>query len=246
MKITIFSTKTKHHTYFINKLLNQFEIAAIVYENRRLLKDYPTGPFFNDEQDHFEERFFCPSYDGTPRELSPYITKRTIEVHSVNQCGMSGFLNEIAPDICVSFGVGIIKPHIFNIPRWGTINVHRGIIQKYRGLDSDLWAIYNKEFDKIGVTIHCVAEELDAGDILAQEYLQIELKDEIFHLRYKTTIIATRLVISVLSNYESNGGKVIRIPQFPGTYYSLMPIEKKVTALRNFRDYTNSLLNAKP
>ena len=52
------------------------------------------------------------------------------------------------PDLIITFGTGIVKPYIFNASKWGTINIHRGQIDKYRGLDSDLWAIKNKDFDK--------------------------------------------------------------------------------------------------
>ena len=52
---------------------------------------------------------------------------------------------------------------LFQFFKFGLINVHRGIINKYRGLDSDLWAIYHKDLDNIGVTIHKVDENLDTG-----------------------------------------------------------------------------------
>ena len=41
--------------------------------------------------------------------------------------------------------------------------------QYYRGLDSDLWAIYHRDYKNIGVTIHMVDSELDTGEILYQE-----------------------------------------------------------------------------
>ena len=66
---------------------------------------------------------------------------------------------------------GIIIP--VNIPKIGTINIHRGYAQSYRGLDSDLWAIYNEEFDKIGVTLHYVDEKLDNGRIILKKRVEI-------------------------------------------------------------------------
>ena len=82
---------------------------------------------------------------------------------------MVEYIKYLKPDLAIAFGVGLIKPYIFDIPKWGTINIHRGHIDSYRGLDSDLWALYNKEFNKIDVTIHYIDEHLDTGDIL--EYL---------------------------------------------------------------------------
>ena len=84
---------------------------------------------------------------------------------------MVEYIKYLKPDLAIAFGVGLIKPYIFDIPKWGTINIHRGHIDSYRGLDSDLWALYNKEFNKIDVTIHYIDEHLDTGDILLKNNL---------------------------------------------------------------------------
>jgi methionyl-tRNA formyltransferase len=247
LKVLILSTATKHHTYFIQKIYEQFEIVGLVYERRRLVKDYQTGPFYEEEASAFEERFFNSSFKGVPRELPEPLMKRMVEVYSVNQAGMSDYLRALEPDIAVTFGVGYVKSAIFSIPRWGTINVHRGISQYYRGLDSDLWAIYHGRFDQIGVTIHYVDERLDTGNILAQERVTIEPQDEIFHLRYKTTLTATKLVIGVLAWIEKLKGKIHSTPQLEeGPYYSAMPLQLKEEALRNFIEYKASLVHASP
>ena len=51
MKVLILSTNTKHHTYFINKIAQHYDICGIVYERKVLKKDYPTGPFFDNLED---------------------------------------------------------------------------------------------------------------------------------------------------------------------------------------------------
>lgn len=242
MRVVVLSTETRHHTYFLNKLYPRFNIAAVVYERRRLKKDYPTGPFFADEEDAFEERFFDPALGGVAPTLPEELQKRVVQVHSVNQTGMAAYLAVLAPDIGITFGVGRVKPDVFAVPRWGTINVHRGIPQDYRGLDSDLWAIYEGRFDKIGVTVHYVDADLDTGPVLLQERVPILAEDEIFHLRYKTSVVATRMVMAVLERMEALGGPVRGVPQSAaGPYYTAMPLEKKVEALRRFEDYKRSL-----
>ena len=54
MKLVIFSTDTKHHRYFINKVADNFDICSVVYERKKLMKDYVTGPFFEEEEKKFE------------------------------------------------------------------------------------------------------------------------------------------------------------------------------------------------
>ena len=112
MKLIIFSTDTKHHRYFINKLNLKFDICSIIYERKKLSKDYVTGPFFEFEEDRFEDSFF--------NEVSYEIDdKKMIEVHTVNQKSLSKYIENLKPDLGITFGTGLVKPFIFNIPKMG-------------------------------------------------------------------------------------------------------------------------------
>ena len=245
MRVLILSTDTKHHTYFINKLFEQFDIAGIVYERRRLTKDYLTGPFFTQEEAQYEENFFDASKDGVSHKLPDTLMQRMIEVHSVNQEGVADYIRALEPDVAITYGVGLVKPHIFSVPRWGTINVHHGSIEEYRGLDSHLWAIYHQRFDRLGVTIHYVDEGLDTGNVLDQEQINISPNDEIYHLRYKAALKATQMVSSILTAFAQSDVKPPGKPQQKrGLYYSTMPLEQKHQALEHFQKYKEELFNA--
>lgn len=241
MRIVILSTETKHHTYFINKLARLFEIAGIIYERRRLAKSYPTAPFFAEEEDAFEERFFDPAYGGTLPNLPSELERRVVCAHGVNQVGMPEYIRALEPDVGITFGVGKVSARLFGVPRYGMINVHRGIAGEYRGLDSDLWAIYENRFDQVGVTIHQVDEEFDTGDILAQERVSVYDTDEIYHLKYKTTVVATRLVIDVLMELEDSRKFLHKKKQEKfGRYISAMSLDQKYEALRRFTAFKES------
>jgi len=245
VKIVIFSTKTKHHTYFINKLNEQFNIVGVLYERFRLKKDYPTGPVFEREMNQYEEKFFDPAEGGVSSKLSDDIGEKVVEVYRVNQTGVDEYVKALEPDIGITFGVGPVKPHVFNVPKWGTINIHRGVSQEYRGLDSDLWAIYHNQYDKIGVTIHYVDDDLDTGGILAQEYIKIGHDNKIYHLRYIGTVVATRLVLSILADFKKKKASLESHRQEKeGSYYSAIPLEKEYVACNNFIEYTKGLHNA--
>ena len=57
MKLIVCTTQTKHHFYFVNKIYEKLSIDSVFYERRRLSKKYITGPFYDDEQDKYEELF---------------------------------------------------------------------------------------------------------------------------------------------------------------------------------------------
>jgi UDP-4-amino-4-deoxy-L-arabinose formyltransferase/UDP-glucuronic acid dehydrogenase (UDP-4-keto-hexauronic acid decarboxylating) len=59
----------------------------------------------------------------------------------------------------------IIERRALEIPRAGCLNLHPGLLPSYAGLHTHQWAIRNGE-QEFGATIHFIAAELDAGDIV--------------------------------------------------------------------------------
>ena len=237
MKLVIFSTDTKHHRYFINKIADKFDICSVIYERKKLTKNYVTGPFFEEEETEFEEKFF----EEVERDIDD---TNLIEVYSVNNKALAKYIEHLKPDLGISFGTGLIKPYIFNIPKWGTINIHRGCIDSYRGLDSDLWALYNKDFDKIDVTLHYIDENLDTGDVLLQKNLSLDKVSYIYSMRYYTTVMATEMVIEILNRFSFEDKKISGNPQSSlGKYFSAMNIEQKHKSLENFLNYKRGNFN---
>ena len=235
MKVLILSTNTKHHTYFINKIAQHYDICGIVYERKVLKKDYPTGPFYDNLEDKFENKFFEADI---PNKLSDDLQKKVVEVHSVNNKHLQKYIESMSPDLIITFGTGIVKPYIFNTAKWGTINIHRGQIDKYRGLDSDLWAIKNEDFDNIGVAIHYIDEDLDTGDVLSKGKVLLSNVEEIYHLRYHTTILATNMMLDILERFEHEGSKIEGEKQTEfGEYYTAMSLEEKHLTEDIFNDY---------
>jgi len=240
MKILILSTNTKHHTYFINKIAQHNDICGIVYERKVLKKDYITGPFYDNLADKFEDKFFEDDNTTTENtyELSKDLQKKVVEVHSVNNRHLQKYIESMNPDLIITFGTGIVKPYIFNIPKWGTINIHRGDIHNYRGLDSDLWAIKNEDFDKINVTLHYVDEDLDTGDILIEGNQPLKDVEEIYQLRYYTTKLATTMMLMVLSLFKTRNKKLTGTKQENlGDYYTAMSLDDKHLTEDIFNDY---------
>lgn len=242
MKVAILSTPTKHHTYFINKLAQRFDVCTLIYETRKHVAAFPTGPFFAQEEDDFENRFFDAAYSGTKDRIPAAIEEMKITVRSVNDQMAIERLRTDQPDVIILFGVGKVNAEVFSLARWGAVNVHRGITQYYRGLDADLWAIFDNRFDQIGVTLHYVDETFDTGKILSQKTVNIGPDDKIYHIRYITSVCATNMMVDLLSTFERNSGPLPGQALNPkGAYFSAMPLEKKHQAHKNFESYCKTL-----
>jgi len=90
------------------------------------------------------------------------------------------FLRASNADIGVSINyTGIIPQYVIDIFPLGILNVHGGDLPRYRGNACQAWAILNGE-PKIGLCVHrMIGGELDSGDIVARDYLPIDLSTKV-------------------------------------------------------------------
>lgn len=66
----------------------------------------------------------------------------------------------------------IIHERVLSIPKIGFLNLHPAYLPYNKGWHTPSWAIIDKK--KYGATLHFMSEELDGGDIVAQEDIEIE------------------------------------------------------------------------
>ncbi|MEO5330879.1 MAG: hypothetical protein H7839_02575 [Magnetococcus sp. YQC-5] len=227
----VISTDTPHHRYFLNQILDDGLMpAGCLMESVHVQPPFPVGPLFEEAEALFEaSHFFANTRDDLDRvPLYHSSSANTSEAHATIQ--------RLQPSFGVVFGAGRLTQETIQLFPDGLINVHRGMAQAYRGLDSDLWAIYHRDYDAIGVTIHFVEPQLDTGDIVSQERLMLQKDMRCHQIRYYTTVIATRLVIQALHDYN-NGVLTSCQQKMRGRYYSFMPLELKKIVSARFDHY---------
>ena len=100
------------------------------------------------------------------------------------------FMNSFAalePDIifCNSYSM-ILRSSLLNIVNYNAINCHCSLLPNNRGANPWQWALIKGE-TKTGITLHYMADELDAGDIIAQLEIEITPEDTWVTLRDKST-----------------------------------------------------------
>jgi len=230
-KIAILSSATSHHRYFLNAILKEdISLTGCLFETEHMEAPFPTAPLFETEEDAFEADLF---FNKIPRELPAGLVH---EVDSVNSTESEKWIRTLSPDFGIVFGTRRISKEVIQMFPDGLINVHRGIAEEYRGLDSDLWAIYHKDYGNIGVTIHKVEPLLDTGDVVFQERMVLKQNMKTYQIRYYTTLIATELVVQALKDYLA--GSLQQKPQkTKGRYYSFMPLDLKIIVNQKFNNY---------
>lgn len=124
------------------------------------------------------------------------------------------FVNRIGgmePDLILSFYYRrLLSKELLAIPRLGGINLHGSLLPRYRGRCPVNWVLINGE-SGTGVTLHYMVAEADAGDIIAQRAVAIEIEETALSLFHKLTAAATQLLRETYPLIKA--GSAQRIPQ---------------------------------
>jgi methionyl-tRNA formyltransferase len=150
-------------------------------------------------------------YDFSENTLPFYLVKN----HNGDDC--LALLKKMQPRLLINGGTPrkLARP-ILDFPKHGVINVHPGILPKYRGSCCVEWAILND--DPIGNTAHFMTEGYDEGPIIDTELCEFTSNDDYVSMRvqvYRRSIsMMARTVERVLKSemqpsdgIEQSGGE---------------------------------------
>ena len=120
-------------------------------------------------------------------------------------------IRQLSPELIVVAAYGRLLPReILELPANGCINVHSSLLPKYRGAAPINWAVLNGE-EETGVTIMYMAQELDAGDIIAQASTPIDPEETVESVHDRLAGLGARLLVQTVSRLEA--GTAERTPQ---------------------------------
>ena len=137
--------------------------------------------------------------------------QKKIKVYTTEEINSPQWIAKIAainPDIIFSFYYRkMICREILDLPKIGAFNLHGSFLPAYRGRCPVNWVIINGE-TQTGVTLHYMIDKPDAGDIVGQKAVAIELSDTAKTLYDKLCLAAKELLDEVLP--------LIKKVKFPG------------------------------
>lgn len=192
MKIILFGTSD----FAIPSLceLNKFhEIAAVITK-----KDKPRGR-------HLQ---------AGPSAVKAKAKELKLSIHSIEGTPIKKSVEKLkvfGADLFVVIAYGqILAPEILSIPKSYTIGLHASLLPKYRGASPINWAVLNGE-KETGVSVFKLNEKMDAGDVIAQEAVEILDSDNALALSQKLSEIGARLLLGTIEGIKNN--KVRLTPQ---------------------------------
>jgi peptidoglycan/xylan/chitin deacetylase (PgdA/CDA1 family) len=147
------------------------------------------------------------------------------------------FVRRVNPDLGLVFGTRILKPALFEIPKQGSINIHKRKVPDYRGGGAvGLWELLDDQ-KEIGVTVHRVEAKVDVGGVIRWARIPIEPFDDLESLALKADVVGADLIVAVIRDFAS--GTVTETPQSgPSKLFrapaaeDLLQMKKKIAARR--------------
>ena len=96
-------------------------------------------------------------------------------------------LQTLQANVQVVVAFRMLPKSIWNLPKFGTFNLHASLLPQYRGAAPINWAIINGE-TKTGVSTFFIDDKIDTGDMILQEEISIspttnaqDLHDKLMH-----------------------------------------------------------------
>jgi len=142
-----------------------------------------------------------------------YAETKGLELLQPKNLKDEGFLRELAElkanlQIVVAFRM--LPRAVWEMPQYGTFNLHASLLPNYRGAAPINWAIINGETET-GVTTFFIDDKIDTGEMILQDKVMIANDDTAGMLHDKLMLAGANLVLKTVDQIRN--GKVVRTKQ---------------------------------
>ncbi|MGH7453201.1 MAG: formyltransferase family protein [bacterium] len=138
---------------------------------------------------------FSQKHNDDATTIAEYAEQHHIEmtvVDDLNGAESVAALQRMQTDILLLGGVPIICANVLSVPKLCTLNVHMGLLPKFRGVNVAEWSIFCGA--PVGVTVHQVDTGVDTGAILYREEIDVSGCTNIETMRAKVSAAQHRVL----------------------------------------------------
>lgn len=140
---------------------------------------------------------------GTERGETVILTPEKLDASVRSQ------IETLHPDILVCFAYGkIFGPKFMALFPMGGINIHPSLLPEYRGCAPVPAALLDRR-SQTGVTVQRISQQMDCGDILAQQVIPLDGTETADSLLEHAAGIGSVLVLDVLEKLEKGEARVV-------------------------------------
>ena len=120
-------------------------------------------------------------------------------------------LNSLEVDLQIVVAFRMLPKSVWQLPKFGTFNLHASLLPEYRGAAPIHWAIINGE-SKTGVTTFFIDEKIDTGEIILQEEINIAEDETVGTLHDKLMYLGADLVSKTVNAIAEGNIKTKKQP----------------------------------
>lgn len=147
---------------------------------------------------------------------------------------------QVNPDLIVTCAYGQIIPKII-LEKCKCINVHASLLPKLRGGAPIQHAIIDG-YSTTGITIMEMSNKMDAGDIISQSSIEIDINDTYSSLHDKLITVATRLLLDTIGSVIDNSYVAIKQNENEVTFgYNILPQQEHIDFNKSYMQVYNQI-----
>ena len=137
-------------------------------------------------------------------DVKTYAVSQNLKLLQPSNLKEEHFLKELAAlnanlQIVVAFRM--LPKAVWNMPSYGTFNLHASLLPQYRGAAPINWAIINREL-KTGVSTFFIDDKIDTGEIILKEAVIIKERETVGSLHDVLMNTGAHLVIKTVELIE--------------------------------------------
>ncbi len=171
--------------------------------------------------------------------VKKFAVKNNLKVLQPTNLKSEVFLQELKTlnaNLQVVVAFRMLPKRVWQMPKYGTFNLHASLLPEYRGAAPINWAIINGETET-GVTTFFIDEKIDTGEVILQEVCRIEKNETAGELHDKLMHLGSKLVTKTIKQIKENK---VKTKAQPNREHKHAPKIFKETCKV---DWTNTLAN---
>ncbi len=149
----------------------------------------------------------------TESAVKKYAVENNLKVLQPEKLKNPEFLEELQSlnaDLQVVVAFRMLPEIVWNMPKFGTFNLHGSLLPQYRGAAPLNWAVINGE-SKTGVTTFLLDHEIDTGKIIFKKETPIGENETVGEVHDRLMEIGAKLVVETVDAIAE--GNIQPIPQ---------------------------------
>ncbi|SEL97945.1 methionyl-tRNA formyltransferase [Maribacter orientalis] len=156
---------------------------------------------------------------GRGRKLNESAVKKYALENNINVLQPTNLKNEdflktlksLNANLQIVVAFRMLPKVVWNMPKYGTFNLHASLLPQYRGAAPINWAIINGE-TKTGVTTFFIDDKIDTGAIILQDETSIEKTDNAEDLHDRLMSLGAKTVLKTVERIQNGNFKTTEQP----------------------------------